>query len=79
MTRRSTAPPLARLTHPCLPAAAAAVQVRFMTACFQGAAMVSVIDFTFQAGLHSMTDWQGSTLESAPASWLASCVAKGCS
>jgi len=31
--------------------------VRFMTACFQGAAMVSVIDFTFQAGLHSMTDW----------------------
>ena len=31
--------------------------LRFMTACFQGAAMVSVIDFTFQAGLHSMTDW----------------------
>ena len=31
--------------------------VRFMTACFQGAAMISVIDFTFQAGLHSMTDW----------------------
>jgi hypothetical protein len=39
-----------------------------MTACFQGAAMVSVIDFTFQAGLHSMTDWQGSALKSAPAS-----------
>ena len=31
--------------------------VRFMTSCFQGAAMISIIDFTFQAGLHSTTDW----------------------
>lgn len=31
--------------------------VRFMYAAFQGAAMVSVIDFTFQAGLHTTTDW----------------------
>ena len=37
-----------------------------MTACFQGAAMVSVIDFTFQAGLHSMTDWPDRMLKEVP-------------